>query len=245
MKRAGQSGQPPIISPIQSIPLLADRAAGKVHPSRYPLPPVWRVAASGDAPPVLPCFPAYRRFPAHPERHQSHPAHRMRADHPPPGPLSVLPGCDDAGSVSAVLPSPVWPPGRLPVLRLPRQRQVPGPVFAARAVAAAGVAADFDYCSGYYSDYRIFYRRCYRNHRHSAARRRQIADLIAPILARGFLRCQQQAGIMLRMLEEIFRRHPITRKLGVARQRQIFVDDLLRRAAHLAFRPRAFINPVR
>lgn len=51
-------------------------------------------------------------------------------------------------------------------------------------------------------------------------------------LALGF---GQHAQVMFRMLLEIFHRNAVIAKLGVARQLVVFVDDLLRGAAHLAF----------
>ena len=49
---------------------------------------------------------------------------------------------------------------------------------------------------------------------------------------------------MLGVLEVALRRHPVAGDLGVARQRLVLVDDLLRRAAHLAVGPRALEDAV-
>ena len=60
--------------------------------------------------------------------------------------------------------------------------------------------------------------------------------VVLMLLAFGLLalRLAQHAGVMLGVLQEGLFRHAVIRQLGIARQRQIFLDDLLRGAAHLA-----------
>ena len=67
--------------------------------------------------------------------------------------------------------------------------------------------------------------------------------LFAPLvdLALGF---GQKAQIMFGVLLEILHRHAVIAQLGVAGQLIVFVDDLLRRAAHLAFGTRAVEHTV-
>lgn len=60
-------------------------------------------------------------------------------------------------------------------------------------------------------------------------------------LARGF---GQHAGVMLRVLQEILGRDPVVRQLGIAGKYLIFLNYLLRRAAHFAIRARAVENAV-
>jgi 16S rRNA (adenine1518-N6/adenine1519-N6)-dimethyltransferase len=50
-------------------------------------------------------------------------------------------------------------------------------------------------------------------------------------------RLAQHAGIVFGVLREVFGRHAVVRQLGIARQSLVFLDDLLRRSAHLAFGP--------
>ena len=70
--------------------------------------------------------------------------------------------------------------------------------------------------------------------------------LLARLLFGGHfaLRLAQHAGVMFGVLQEILSRDAIIRQLGIARQHLIFLDDLLRRATHLALGPRAFKHPV-
>jgi hypothetical protein len=63
---------------------------------------------------------------------------------------------------------------------------------------------------------------------------RLVLALIVALIVPGALGVEQDALVMLGVLEEVLRHHPVARGLGIARQRQILVDDLLRRAAHLA-----------
>ncbi len=58
------------------------------------------------------------------------------------------------------------------------------------------------------------------------------------------LRGHEQTRIMFRMLQEILRSNPIPRQLRIAGQRLIFINNLLRRAAHFTFWPRTIKNPV-
>ena len=58
------------------------------------------------------------------------------------------------------------------------------------------------------------------------------------------LRLAEQPAVVLGMLQVALRRHPVARELRVARQHLVLVDDLLRRAAHLAIRPRALEDAV-
>ena len=64
-----------------------------------------------------------------------------------------------------------------------------------------------------------------------------VAVLLLLLLAAFLLaqRLTQHAGVMFGVLEEVLLRHAVAAKLRVAGQREVFVDDLLRRAAHLAF----------
>ena len=54
------------------------------------------------------------------------------------------------------------------------------------------------------------------------------------LFAHGF---GQHAGIVLGMLLEVFHRHAVIGELRIARERLVFLDDLLRRSADLAFGP--------
>ena len=54
----------------------------------------------------------------------------------------------------------------------------------------------------------------------------------------------QHPGVMLGMLKEALLCHAIIGKLGIARQHQIFVDDLLRRATNLTLRAGAVEDAV-
>ena len=62
------------------------------------------------------------------------------------------------------------------------------------------------------------------------------------VLCRG--RLNQDALVVLGMLQEVFRRHPIARGLRIARQGNVFVDDLLRRTTDFAFGARAVVDAV-
>ena len=65
------------------------------------------------------------------------------------------------------------------------------------------------------------------------------------LLSRLFAhRLGQKPGVMLGMLQEVFRGHAVIRQLGITRQKLIFFNDLLRRAAHLAFGARAVEDTV-
>ena len=70
--------------------------------------------------------------------------------------------------------------------------------------------------------------------------------LVAGLLFAGLLLLcfTQHAGVMLGMLQEVLLGHAIISKLGIARQRQIFLDDLLGRATDLAFGTGAVKDPV-
>ncbi len=69
-----------------------------------------------------------------------------------------------------------------------------------------------------------------------------LVELLA--LGHFLLRLAQHSRVMLGMLQEGLLGHPVTRQLRVARQRQVFLDDLLGRAAHLAFGARAVEDAV-
>ena len=58
------------------------------------------------------------------------------------------------------------------------------------------------------------------------------------------LRFGQHAGVMLRVLLEVFQCDAVIAKLRITGQLVVFVDDLLRGASHLAFRPRAVKHAV-
>ena len=58
------------------------------------------------------------------------------------------------------------------------------------------------------------------------------------------LRLGQHAGIMFGVLQKVLGSDAVARKLGIARQYLVFVDDLLRGAPHLAFGARAVKHPV-
>ncbi len=65
------------------------------------------------------------------------------------------------------------------------------------------------------------------------------------LLSRLFAhRLGQKPGVMLGMLQEVFRGHAVIRQLGITCQKLIFFNDLLRRAAHLAFGARAVEDTV-
>ena len=69
--------------------------------------------------------------------------------------------------------------------------------------------------------------------------------LAAFLLCRQFaVRFGQHAGVMLGMLREILGSNPVIRQLRIARQLLIFLDDLLRCAAHFAFGARAVEHTV-
>ena len=58
------------------------------------------------------------------------------------------------------------------------------------------------------------------------------------------LRFAQQAQVMFGVLLKVLSRHAIIGQLRIARQLIVFVDDLLRGAAHLALGARAVKDPV-
>src|SRR5690606_4956469 len=58
------------------------------------------------------------------------------------------------------------------------------------------------------------------------------------------LRLGQHPGVMLGVLQEVLGRHAVVRQLGVARQHVVFLDDLLRRSAHLALGTRGIEDAV-
>ena len=69
-----------------------------------------------------------------------------------------------------------------------------------------------------------------------------VVAVVAVVLARLLLalvlfarRLGQHAGVMLGVLEEALLGHAVARKLGVAGERKVFLDDLLGGAADLAF----------
>jgi len=72
--------------------------------------------------------------------------------------------------------------------------------------------------------------------------------VVAAALALAFghltVRLAQHAGVMLRMLEKALFRHAVMGQLGVTRQRQVFLDDLLGGATHLALGPRAIEDAI-
>ena len=63
-----------------------------------------------------------------------------------------------------------------------------------------------------------------------------LALLLFALRIHFFLRHAQQAQVMFRVLLKVFSRHTVIGQLCVSRQLIVFVDDLLRRAAHLALR---------
>ena len=65
--------------------------------------------------------------------------------------------------------------------------------------------------------------------------------LLARLLA---LRLTQHAGVMFGVLQEVLFGHAVIRQLRIARKHQVFVDDLLGGATHLAFRPRTVKDAV-
>ena len=58
------------------------------------------------------------------------------------------------------------------------------------------------------------------------------------------LRLAQHAGVMLGMLHEVLGGHAVIRQLRITGEKQILLDDLLRRATHLALRAGAFEHAV-
>ena len=75
----------------------------------------------------------------------------------------------------------------------------------------------------------------------------RLALAVAPLI--GFAlqfpgRFTQHAGVMFRMLQKVFKGDAVVAQLGIARQHLIFLDDLLRRAAHLALWPRTVKHAV-
>ncbi len=73
-----------------------------------------------------------------------------------------------------------------------------------------------------------------------------LMELLAGLLFSSLFahRFGQKPGVMLGMLQEILCRHPVIRQLGVAGQKLILLDDLLRRTAHLALGAGAVEHPV-
>ena len=65
--------------------------------------------------------------------------------------------------------------------------------------------------------------------------------LFGGLLTHGF---GQKAGIMFCVLQEILGRHAVVRQLRIAGKHLIFFNNLLRRAAHLAFGARAVEDTV-
>jgi hypothetical protein len=70
-------------------------------------------------------------------------------------------------------------------------------------------------------------------------RRLKVRVLLAELLVRH----RNQPEIMFRVLEIIFRRDGIAGRLGVARKLEIFLGDVVGRAAYLHIRAVGFINP--
>ena len=70
------------------------------------------------------------------------------------------------------------------------------------------------------------------------------AVLLALTLGHFALRLAQHSGIMLGMLKKALLRDAVVRELGIAGQGQIFLDDLLGRAAHLALGARGIEDTV-
>ena len=70
--------------------------------------------------------------------------------------------------------------------------------------------------------------------------------LLACLLFDGHLarRFGQHAGIVLGVLQEILGGHAVIRQLGIACQHLVFLDDLRRGAAHLAFGSRGIEDAV-
>jgi hypothetical protein len=54
----------------------------------------------------------------------------------------------------------------------------------------------------------------------------------------------QHSGVMLGMLMKVFSRHAVITQLRIACQLVVFIDYLLRRAAHFSLGTRAVENPV-
>jgi len=67
--------------------------------------------------------------------------------------------------------------------------------------------------------------------------------MIAPLGPRAH-RFEQDALIVLRVLQEVLGHHTVAGSLSIAGERLILVDDLLRGAAHLALGPGAFVDAV-
>ena len=65
------------------------------------------------------------------------------------------------------------------------------------------------------------------------------------LLGRQFLhRLGQHPRVVFGVLQEVFGRHPVVRELRIARQHLVLLDDLLRRATHLALGTRGVENAV-
>ena len=73
-----------------------------------------------------------------------------------------------------------------------------------------------------------------------------IAVIVGAALAFGHLavRLAQHAGVMLGVLQKALLRDAVMGQLRVARQRQVFLDDLLGGATHLALGPRAVKDAI-
>ena len=71
-----------------------------------------------------------------------------------------------------------------------------------------------------------------------------VAVLLGLAFGHLALSLAQHAGVVLGVLQEALLGHAVMGQLGVARQRQVFLDDLLGRAAHLALGARAFEHAV-
>jgi len=74
----------------------------------------------------------------------------------------------------------------------------------------------------------------------------RLAALLGALLVLGHLarRLAQHPRVMLGMLQEVLLGHAVIRQLGVARQHQVFVDDLLGGATHLALGSRTVEDAV-
>ena len=73
-----------------------------------------------------------------------------------------------------------------------------------------------------------------------------VLAVLVELLAFGHLalRLAQHAGVVLGVLQKGLFGHAVARQLRVTRQRQVFVDDLLGRPAHLALGARAVEDAV-
>ncbi|OIQ72466.1 hypothetical protein GALL_459060 [mine drainage metagenome] len=71
-----------------------------------------------------------------------------------------------------------------------------------------------------------------------------IVTVLTVLLTQLSHRLTQHAGVMFGVLQEVFMRHAVIGQLRIARQLEVFLDDLLRGAAHLAFGTRRFKDAV-